>query len=495
MNLQWSDSGLLSEKTEKQRSLTSANDARNAFENDYNRIVFSSPFRRLQDKAQVFPLETSDFVRTRLTHSIEVSAIAKSIGISVEKELIANGKMDEKDKGKIPMILASAGLAHDLGNPPFGHFGEETIKRVFKEKFERDLITENENNKGSKNIELSDLQKEDLLNFDGNCQTIRLLTRLQCLNDEWGLHLTFATLSTLMKYPMDALKGNKDNVNDDIAYKKFGYFTSERAACESILKGVGTFVEEGVAVRHPLAFLLEAADDIAYSAADLEDGFKKKVINFENIEEVFQGQDEVLQKLKTYKENNKYGSREKAIQQFRIYLQGKMISAVTDKFIKEQEVLLRGEYKKDILLDSTAREIRKGLKKLAKRFILDNDDIHKTELAGESIISFLLRFFIDALATDEVVDSIIQSKGIVYSKALDQRQKRVYNLISIDYRKVYEYKINELINDMGDLPEELEKLRTNVLYYTYILITDFISCMTDNYSLELYRRLKGISIK
>lgn len=480
LQLQWNKNGLLNETSEKERSEKGKNDARTEFDSDYDRIVFSSPFRRLQDKAQVFPLERSDFVRTRLTHSIEVSAIAKSIGISVEDKLVQKNLMNKTDKGKIPMILASAGLAHDIGNPPFGHYGEETIKKVFKEIFE--------NEKGD-GIKLSDCQKADLQNFDGNCQTIRLLTRLQSLNDEFGFHLTYATLATLMKYPMDSLNGNNKEKND-VAYKKFGYFSSERSGCESILKGVGTYIKDGVAVRHPLAFLLEAADDIAYSAADLEDGFKKKVISFDDIEKVFYGQDEILKELHEYKENNYYKSDEKAIQRFRIYLQGKMIHAVTDTFIDEQKELLKGQYNKEILLDSAAKEIREALKSLANDYILNSVDIHKTELAGESILSFLLRFFIDTLANEQFVHVVITHSDDIYHN-LNQRQKRVYNIISVDYRKVYENKIKKIIEDNKQSEENLSK---EVLYYTYILITDFISCMTDNYSLELYRKLKGISI-
>lgn len=197
---------LISSETETLRSEKGSFDQRTAFDSDYDRIIFSSPFRRLQDKAQVFPLEKSDFVRTRLTHSLEVASIARSIGISLVDKL----NIEDNLKIQIPVILECAGLAHDLGNPPFGHFGEETIKRVFakvlKEKVKIKIDRETEE---YIEVELNDLQKKDFENFDGNCQTIRILTRLQCLSDSYGMHITYATLATLMKYPQNSLNGNK----------------------------------------------------------------------------------------------------------------------------------------------------------------------------------------------------------------------------------------------------------------------------------------------
>ncbi|WP_061302237.1 deoxyguanosinetriphosphate triphosphohydrolase [Clostridium botulinum] len=469
--------GLLNCNTEVKRSERKETDARSPFDSDYDRIIFSAPFRRLQDKAQVFPLEKSDFVRTRLTHSLEVATIARSIGISVEKELIQNGYLnDNYSKGDIPVILKCAGLAHDLGNPPFGHYGEETIKKVFEKIFDN-----------NQNV-LTKEQKNDFLHFDGNCQTIRILTRLQCLNDKYGFHLTYATLATLMKYPMNSVNGNKKN--GKVSYKKFGYFQSEKEVADKILSSVGTKIEEGQAFRHPLAFLLEAADDIAYSAADLEDGFKKKVITIDDIKEMFKDNSEILDKLEEFIANNEYYVDERVIQRFRIYLQGRMIDAVIKTFIENQEKLLSGDFDKEILLESSEHKIREMLKELADKKILCNEEIYKTELSGEIVIEYLLNFFINVLSKKEFVNKILESNGIFKNIEFEGKEKRVYNLISIDFRIVYEKRIIEIINNVKDKNIKYRE----VLYNTYLLITDYISCMTDNYSVDLYRRLKGITI-
>ena len=490
---------LLNPNTEKTRSERNSTDARNSFDSDRDRIIFSSPFRRLQDKAQVFPLDESDFIRTRLTHSLEVSSIAKSIGISVEKKLIDDGYITEKEKGYIPVILECAGLAHDLGNPPFGHYGEETIKNVFKDLFK---------NNTEANV-LNDLQKMDFENFDGNCQTIRILTRLQCLNDKYGLHLTYATLATLMKYPMDSINGNKSKEEREVlgvAYKKFGYFQSEIEAANHILEQVGTKINDGQAYRHPLSYLLEAADDIAYSAADLEDGFKKKVINISDIKEVFKEDKEdkedkeVIKTLNMYEAENQYKSEERTIQRFRIYLQGEMIKAVIETFIEKQDKILKGEFKDEILMESSAKSIREKLKYIANEKILSNEDIYKVELAGEAAIKYLLTFFIDALGNKKnFINRIIDANGDFDKIELDGRTNRIYNIISKDYRMVYEKRVLEILKYINE-DENLEygdknkKIYSEILYNTYLLITDYISGMTDNYSIELYRRLKGIKI-
>jgi dGTPase len=477
---------LLNSNTEIKRSERSENDARSPFDSDYDRIIFSSPFRRLQDKAQVFPLDKSDFVRTRLTHSLEVAAIARSIGISVERELIAKNYLDEKYKGDISVILECAGLAHDLGNPPFGHYGEETIKNVFKKIFHKK--SNNEKIEQNSDKMLTQKQKSDFLNFDGNCQTIRILTRLQCLNDEYGFHLTYATLATLMKYPMDSLTGNKKN--DKVSYKKFGYFQSEQDVSNKVLTEVGTTLEEGKALRHPLAFLLEAADDIAYSAADLEDGFKKKVITINDIKEAFKNNNEIISKLQEFESDNIYSVDERVIQRFRIYIQGEMIKSVIKTFMDKQDEILKGTFDDEILLASSMREVRLTLKSIAADKILCNDSIYKTELAGEVVIEYLLNFFINVLGTEDFIDMILKQNGDFEKIKFDGKQKRVYNLISIDFRVVYEKKIKEIINNNSD---KNIKYR-DILYNTYLLITDYISCMTDNYSVDLYRKLKGIII-
>ncbi|MES9792788.1 dGTP triphosphohydrolase, partial [Priestia megaterium] len=185
--------------TQKAADVNFIEEHRNQFERDYDRVMSSSSLRRLQDKAQVFPLQESDFIRTRLTHSMEVSAIARSFGTWLDMWLSKKEILKKEDCGKIPAILATAGLVHDIGNPPFGHYGEDVIKKWFRSYFDETKTT----------LKLEEEEKNDFLSFDGNAQGIRVLSRLQFLNNQYGLNFTYGTLSVLIKYPWDS--------SDDIA--------------------------------------------------------------------------------------------------------------------------------------------------------------------------------------------------------------------------------------------------------------------------------------
>ena len=244
------------------RSSIIDNDARNHFDNDYSRIILSPHFRRLQDKAQVFPYDDSDFVRTRLTHSIEVSCFARSLGLAVEKRLYELKELPEKSLGYIPSLLSTAGLLHDIGNPPFGHFGETCIQDFFTHSEILDDLNEEE--------------KNDFLKFEGNPQTLRILRKLGPAIDEYSYNLTFPTLSSIIKYPHSSISGNKQ-ASTKSSEKKFGYFQAEKDDFQIISDSLGLGNK-----RHPLVFLLEAADDIAYSVSDIEDGCKKGIITEKN---------------------------------------------------------------------------------------------------------------------------------------------------------------------------------------------------------------------
>ena len=248
---------LLCEKRERSSaSITKDNTtdviARNQFEADYDRIVGASFVRRLQDKAQVFPLQQNDIIRTRLTHSIEVSAMARSLGKAVGKQL-EQKRIDDFDADKtekLSALLQTTGLIHDLGNPPFGHYGETVISEWFKEWFDGD----GKNVDGVK--ELTEQEKNDFLYFDGNVQNIRIITKLQTQNDCYGANFTYATINTLIKYPyksdVDFIKKNKK--------PKFGFFKSEEGIIEKAFAATGLELGQ----RHPATYLLEAADDIIY---------------------------------------------------------------------------------------------------------------------------------------------------------------------------------------------------------------------------------------
>ena len=250
---------------------TTSRDLRTEFEKDYHRIIGSAAFRRLQDKTQVFPLDKSDFIRTRLTHSLEVSSFAKSLGQNVGEKIIA-GKLDPdfgvQQKEDICNILQCAGLIHDIGNPPFGHFGETAIQEWFKENLSRLTF------KG-KPVDslLNEQMKQDFYNFEGNTQALRVVSKLHFLVDEHGMNLTKALLSTIIKYPGSSLEIDKKSGN--IKTKKMGYLYAEKDIFDDIQASTGTNGS-----RHPLTFLLEAADDIAYKTADIEDSVKKGCITY-----------------------------------------------------------------------------------------------------------------------------------------------------------------------------------------------------------------------
>ncbi len=217
-------------------STATSTDLRSEFEKDYHRIIGSASFRRLQDKTQVFPLDKSDFIRTRLTHSLEVSSIARSLGQNISQYIIRNqrdGHFDLQMQSDVCSIVQCAGLIHDIGNPPFGHFGETTIRDWFRENLPR-LTFEGKPLSGV----LSPQMLADFYNFEGNAQALRLVTKLHFLVDENGMNLTYALLNTIIKYPVSSLEINKKSGN--IKDKKLGYFYADRDVFEKIQAATGT---------------------------------------------------------------------------------------------------------------------------------------------------------------------------------------------------------------------------------------------------------------
>ena len=266
---------LLCEK--RRRSYTTSavsSDQRNEFQKDYHRIIGSASFRRLQDKTQVFPLDRGDFVRTRLTHSLEVSSFAKSLGQMIFRYILDHRRDDditEADIGKICSVLECAGLIHDIGNPPFGHFGEDYVRDWFRRNLPKLEL-------GGKSLDsiLTPQMAGDFYHFEGNAQALRLLTKLHFLVDENGMNLTYTLLNTIIKYPVPSTGINKKSGN--IKDKKMGYYYADREIFEDIVKSTGA-----VDCRHPLAFILEAADDIAYKTADIEDAVKKGFMTYSQL--------------------------------------------------------------------------------------------------------------------------------------------------------------------------------------------------------------------
>lgn len=446
---------LLSEQRFREKSKTNDSDGRNPFENDYGRLISSAPIRRLQDKTQVFPLEESDYIRTRLTHSLEVSYIASSIGQSIGNILIKKKDISTELKANLSSLLRSAGLIHDLGNPPFGHFGEEAIKAFFKDYFK--------NNETS----LTDLEKADLENFDGNVQTFRILSKLYYFGDDRGYNLTYSTLASIIKYPSDSLEGNKKPTTE-IRKKKFGYFVTETDR----YKTINDYLKLNHR-RHPVVYLLESADDIAYSAADIEDGVKLGILSIDEIQKIFEknldtNKDAVIEKLTELKNKfpiDKDVNKSLIVQKFRIFTQQLMLDAIVKTFYVNYEEIMEGKLEDEIIDISDAKDIRKAYKKL-QYIVFDNKSILKKEIAGWEAIYGLLEILIPASRKES-----FGPKGNNY-------ESRLYKIISSSHKKVF---------------EEIENYE-NEEYRKYQLVVDFVSGMTDTYAIKLFQELKGIKI-
>lgn len=453
-------------------SHSKSTDFRSEFQKDYHRIIVSSAFRRLQDKTQVFPLEKSDFIRTRLTHSLEVSSIAKTLGQNVCSRLnyLNINDLTPEHEANIIDILLSAGLLHDIGNPPFGHFGEVVIQKWFTENLE--LL----DFKGLKLQDYLDAQMiNDLKNFEGNAQSIRIVTKLHNLIDLNGMNLTKGLLSTLIKYPCNSTEIKKDN---SIIYKKMGYFYAESETFNDIIFSTGLN-----GCRHPLTFLLEAADDIAYLTADIEDAAKKGIITVEKILlasksyiDNFIGKEteikyltEAIEKLDFlyYKNMNHNDPQMFAMQNWIIHVQGLLMNSAVYSFTKHYDDIMCGNYQTDLFDDSFGKGLAGLLQSLAINNIFNNIQIQKLEIAAEKILGNLLTIFVPAAIK---YDSDIKMSGF---------EKRVINLVSKSHMSVYKESSLNL--------DENKKL-----YLRLIMITDFISGMTDSYAKNLYKELNAL---
>jgi len=445
-------------------------DLRSEFEKDYHRIIGSASFRRLQDKTQVFPLDKSDFIRTRLTHSLEVSSYGKSLGQNIGEYILTYIKdpgFTWKYKEEMCHILECAGLIHDIGNPPFGHFGECIIRDWFK----KNLPTMMYNGKNVESM-LSEQMREDFYHFEGNAQALRLVTKLHYLVDENGMNLTYALLNTIVKYPIPSTRIDKTTGN--IKDKKMGYYFADQDIYEMLAKETGT---EGK--RHPLTFILEAADDIAYKTADIEDGFVKGFISYHQLKEELKALEEKepnntfkpLEKLEhKYQSGIKRGVKnpeEYAVKNWIVQVQGFLINCATFGFTKNYDAIMEGSYGKDIFSGTYAEGLMHLLGDMAYRRVFTTPAIYKMEVAESVILNFLMDKFVQAVLyydTDTKMGEI---------------EKRLVSFISENYKSAY--------HKQAEGKDEAEKL-----YLRLLLVTDYICGMTDSYAKRLYQELKAI---
>ncbi|WP_299006310.1 deoxyguanosinetriphosphate triphosphohydrolase [uncultured Tenacibaculum sp.] len=427
----------------QKRERAKQDETRLGFEVDFDRIIFSSAFRSLQDKTQVIPLSKTDFVHTRLTHSLEVSVVGRTLGRRVGKELLErHPKLKElgytfNDFGA---IVAAASVMHDIGNPPFGHSGEKAIGEYFKTG--KGLQYKNQ---------LTDSEYQDLIDFEGNANGFKILTENR-EGIQGGLRLSYATLGAFLKYPKESLPKKPTN---HIVDKKYGFFQSEKDAFLDVAEDLGLLKKESERIsyyRHPLAYLVEAADDICYTIIDFEDG-----INLGLIEEDY-ALEYMIMLVKGAIDSKKYHSlqhRKDRVSYLRALAIGVLINEAVTIFLDNEEAILNGTFDKG-LLDKCKYEAQiNDIIKISVDKIYRSKEVVEKEVAGYKIIADLLDVFVTAL------NNKFENKQSNYDKL-------VLNL----------------------LPEEYQQGREG-LYDRIMQVCSYIAGLSDGYAIRLHRKLMG----
>ncbi|MCM1138433.1 MAG: dNTP triphosphohydrolase [Duncaniella sp.] len=418
---------------------------RSDFQRDFDRLVFSSPFRRLQNKTQVFPLPGSIFVHNRLTHSMEVACVGRSLAKEISillKERYASmpwvAKLD--DMGE---IVAAACLAHDLGNPPFGHSGEKAISAYFSEGNGRYLESK-----------LTPQQWNDLIHFEGNANAFRLLTHQFNGRRPGGFAMTYSTLASIVKYPFESsLAGS---------HGKFGFFTAEKDDFIKVADELGMLpitTSSGAICykRHPLVYIVEAADDICYEVMDIEDAHKLGTLTTNEVIPLFLAFFDEERRKHIEKIMQHVEDPNEKIAYLRSSIIGILVSRCAEAFVENEDNILSGTFRGSLLDNISPRE-RNGYKAceaLSWQKIYGASDVVDIELAGTRIISFLINELVEA----------VQNPELNYSRLL-----------------------------LAKVPTQYE-INSPTLYGKLLAVLDHISGMTDVYALDLYRKLNGMSLK
>jgi dGTPase len=415
---------------------------RTQFQRDYDRIIFSSPFRRMQNKTQVFPLPEHIFVHNRLTHSLEVASVGRSLG-----NLLAENIVDDNSTNslisEIGTIVSTACLAHDLGNPPFGHSGEAAISNFFV-------------NGQGKEFEdrLSKAEWKDFTHFDGNANALRILSHQFNGKRPGGFALTYSTLASIVKYPFESTLATK---------QKFGFFQSEQEIYIKIANelGVNPISENPVHFnRHPLVYLVEAADDICYQIMDLEDAYKLNILGYDQIMELYLGfydsESDKTQLENIHKTLSRVTDNNEQISYLRAGVIGKLIRESIQIFSENQHAILSGSFNGSLIssLPDKQAKAMNLVKDISFSQVYAHRSVVEIEIAGYKIIGTLL---------EEFTGAIMNPKDL-YSKKI-----------------------------LSLLPEQY-KTRTDSVYLKIQSVVDFISGMTDIFALDLYRKIKGISL-
>ncbi|MFP7655194.1 deoxyguanosinetriphosphate triphosphohydrolase [Chryseobacterium proteolyticum] len=427
--------------------------SRTDFQRDFDRIIFSAAFRRLQNKTQVFPLPGSVFVHNRLTHSLEVSSVGRSLGSIIGEFISESFSHDLSEESKnfylhnLGNVIAAACLCHDVGNPAFGHSGEDAIASYF-ERNEKDLKPK-----------FSEKEWADLVNFEGNANAIRVLAHQQQGKDEGGVQLTLTTLASIAKYPCEAIARQKGIIHR----KKFGFFQNEKETFLEIAEKTNLICESNephIFKRHPFVWLVEAADDICYNIIDMEDAHRLGIVSTSDCENLFfeliksENQDvkRVEQKLASISNDNERIS----------YLRAKVINALINKSIetyKENfEDILRGNLDKALLdIYKSNNKTLQDIESFSIEKIYNHKAVVEIENAGYNVMYELL---------DHFIPSVLKSK----------EERKSYDKMALKLLP------NQFLYDSG------------TEYQKVLGVIDFVSGMTDNYATDLYRKIKGIDI-
>ena len=428
--------------------------SRTDFQRDFDRIIFSSAFRRLQNKTQVFPLPGSVFVHNRLTHSLEVSSVGRSLGSLAGEFIVQNFENELTEDSKnfylynLNNVIAAACLCHDIGNPAFGHSGEDAIASFF------------EKNESELKPKFTEKEWADLVNFEGNANAIRILTHKQTGKDEGGTQLTYTTLASIAKYPCEAIAKKKGHVNR----KKFGFFQSEKQTFLNIANATKMMVESEeptIFKRHPFVWLVEAADDICYNIIDMEDAHRLGIISTADCENLF------MDLIQSVNEKDAKRSAEKLLlfsnKNERIsYLRAKVINALINKstelYQQNFSEIIDGTLNKALLdIFKSESESFQEVERFSIEKIYGHRSVVEIENAGYNVMYELLNHFIPPIIKEKS-----ERKGF---------EKKALQLIPSQF--IYE---------------------DGTVYEKVLGVLDFVSGMTDNFATDLYRKIKGIDI-
>ncbi len=426
-------------------------DDRTEFQRDYDRLIFSAPFRRLQNKTQVFPLPGNIFVHNRLTHSLEVSSVGRSLGNDCARLLLEkHPELQHTHVTELGAIVSAACLAHDLGNPPFGHSGEEAIGTFFSEgkgQWLKDYHDELDP------VGLTEAQWNDLTHFEGNANTFRLLTHHFNGRRPGGFVMTYTTLAAIVKYPYSSsLAGN---------HRKFGFFESEQKDFLKIAHELGMHPKEnsekGVSfTRHPLVYLVEAADDICYQIMDIEDAHKLKILSTEETQRLLldffptERQRSILEMMEKVTDTNEQ------IVYLRSCAIGCLVQECVRTFIEHEDEILEGTFHGALIqqISPLPQQAYRQCSSTAFKKIYRSKDVVDVELAGFKVITSLLELYLEAVTHPHKAHS-----------------RLLIDLVSSQYETT-----------------------ATTLYDRVMAVLDFISGMTDIYALDLYRKIHGINL-